>query len=96
MLDSVRNGFHLAHIARHDPARVLAECEAKRRVVEAYRQEQARRDAYEADEARAVEDDQKAALRRSTAARCRGLEIAVELLALPYAIHPDYRDEWRP
>lgn len=25
-----------AHIARHDPARVLAECEAKRRIVEKY------------------------------------------------------------
>jgi uncharacterized protein DUF6221 len=25
---------HLAHIARHDPARVLADCEAKRRIVE--------------------------------------------------------------
>ncbi|MGZ4524215.1 MAG: DUF6221 family protein, partial [Mycobacteriaceae bacterium] len=27
----------LTHIARHDPARVLAECEAKRRIVERYR-----------------------------------------------------------
>lgn len=25
-----------AHIARHDPARVLAECEAKRRIMETY------------------------------------------------------------
>ena len=27
---------HAAHIARHDPARVLAECEAKRRIVADY------------------------------------------------------------
>lgn len=26
-------GEHLEHIARHDPARVLAECEAKRRIM---------------------------------------------------------------
>lgn len=29
----------LAHIARHDPARVLAECEAKRRIVEIHKLE---------------------------------------------------------
>jgi hypothetical protein len=56
-----------AHIARHDPARVLAECEAKRRIVEmhAYQEEH-----FTPDELRA--------------------------LALPYADHPDYREEWRP
>ena len=54
------------HIARHDPARVLAECEAKRRIVEWM-------SAWQQD-------------------------VAVEglrLVALPYADHPDYRDEWR-
>ena len=30
------HGAHAAHIARHDPARVLAECEAKRRIVAAH------------------------------------------------------------
>jgi hypothetical protein len=30
------------HIARHDPARVLAECEAKRRIVEWYGEEPGR------------------------------------------------------
>lgn len=60
------------HIARHDPARVLAECEAKRRIVE----------------------------------RCSAVDYAMPstylahgilgLLALPYADHPDYREEWRP
>lgn len=60
------------HIARWDPARVLAECEAKRQIVE----------------------------------RCAAVDFAMPsthlahgvlaLLALPYADHPDYRDEWRP
>lgn len=61
-----------AHYARHDPARVLAECEAKRRIVE----------------------------------RCSAVDYAMPStrlahgilaeLALPYADHPDWREEWRP
>jgi hypothetical protein len=78
------------------PARVLAECDAKRRIVEAYRDERTRRDIYQADDARAVEDDEQVTRRRSSAARTRGLEIAVELLALPYADHDDYDPSWRP
>ena len=59
------------HMARHDPARVLAECDAKRRIVEELQ---------------------------------RGVEpgdewtdpTVLKLLALPYADHPDFREEWRP
>jgi hypothetical protein len=86
-----------------DPIRTrwLAECEAKRRIVEAYLEERTRRDIYQSDEARSVEDDGsdlmgQAQARRSSAARTRGLEIAVESLALPYADHPDYDEAWRP
>lgn len=53
-------------------ARVLADCEAKRRIVEEFQ-------------------------------RCGpntvghiGLLGALQFLALPYADHPDYRQEWRP
>jgi hypothetical protein len=49
----------IAHFAV--PARVLAECESKRRIV----------------------------------TEC-GWETVMRHLALPYADHPDYRDEWRP
>lgn len=66
------------------PARVFAECEAKRRIVH-----------------HAVE-----ALARSertdvwggwpdTKARADG-EWLLALLAVPYAAHPDYREEWKP
>jgi hypothetical protein len=56
----------------YDPARVLAECEAKRRIVQEYDW------AY-----------------RQTSGD--GLWIALRLLALPYADHPDYREEeWKP
>lgn len=60
-MDSSVGRHNLAHIARHDPARVLAECEAKRRIV---------------DESRS--------------------RLAMRLVALPYADHPDYREEWKP
>lgn len=64
-----------AHIVRHDPARVLREVEAKRRLLAAC----------------AEYDDCPAGMSGS------GLAYHVEeLLALPYADHPDYRDEWRP
>jgi hypothetical protein len=66
------------HIARHDPARVLAEVEAKRRVITA-------------EQDRVLEEG-------PLPERMRG-EIETDvlrLLTLPYADHPDYREEWRP
>ena len=54
------------HIARWNPARVLAECESKRRILE---QQQSQPGGEEAP--------------------------GLRLLALPYADHRDYRDEWR-
>lgn len=53
-------------------ARVLADCEAKRRIIDLLRQ-------------RTGEPDDHGQLRA-----------ALGLLALPYADHPDYRQEWRP
>ncbi|WP_329131513.1 DUF6221 family protein [Streptomyces sp. NBC_01476] len=64
---------YAAHIARHDPARVLREVEAKRRRLDSLA------------EAIAVGHDT--------------YDLASELLpleALPYADHPEYREEWRP
>lgn len=83
------------HIARHDPARVLREVEAMRRIVETYRDERVRRDIMQADDARAVEDEDQVIRRRSSAARCRGLEIAVQLLAEQWSDHPEYQENWK-
>ncbi len=58
------------HIAHWDPVRVLAECDAKRRIVEQ------------------VEDVKWTG---SYAVR----DTVLRLLALSYAGHPDYREEWR-
>ncbi|GII84582.1 hypothetical protein Ssi03_25720 [Sphaerisporangium siamense] len=54
-----------AHASRFDPARVLREVEAKRRIL---------------------------ALHKECDARC----YIVQVLAVPYDDHPDYRAEWRP
>jgi hypothetical protein len=66
------------HIARHDPARVLAEVEAKRRLLKQFR--------LRGDSVRAV-------VQPSTGGVWDDM---LRLLALPYADHPDYREEWRP
>ncbi len=62
------------------PARVLAECEAKRRIV---RQYGIARDAEYGDISVAIRAEQT-------------YKYVLRLLALPYADHPDYREEWRP
>ncbi|MDK0524324.1 DUF6221 family protein [Streptomyces sp. ML-6] len=74
---------HAAHIARHDPARVLREVEAKRSILAQY--EEAVRGA--------ASDDW---LARDTWRPClRILEPVVRLLVLPYADHPNYQDTWQ-
>ena len=71
-----------AHIAEHDPARVLREIEAKRQLVERYERAMENRRAHPDDLA--------------SAGALLALHGAVKLLALPYADRPGYRDEWRP
>ncbi|MEU2185214.1 DUF6221 family protein [Streptomyces thermolilacinus] len=73
------------HIARHDPARVLAEVDAKRRILDEFVTSQNERD-EEYDETFGLTDWEF----EPTALPL------LRLLALPYADHPDYRDEWRP
>lgn len=72
-------------IARHDPARVLAECDAKRRIVDLHGMSYA--DA--ADETWA---------RNGRCDTCRDAVPCptLRLLALPYADHDQYDPSWRP
>lgn len=58
------------HHARWWPARVLAECDAKRAMV--------------------------AELARLSSEEHADITRLAKLLVLPYADHPDYREEWRP
>jgi hypothetical protein len=85
VIEVVRDGSIQTHrhIAHWHPARVLAECEAKRRIVEW---------AALAPEAK---DDDWFNLDDQTAGHYYGLIDATRILALPYAHHPDFRAEWR-
>lgn len=96
-----------SHIARHDPARVLAECEAKRQIV-----------AFMLDDHGATIDGEWGCCHSGDDLRnggrapeyegdefeplpsdCPGAKAALDglkLLALPYADHPDYDVEWKP
>lgn len=69
------------------PARVLAECEAKRRIVALYL------GFWEIAKNIGLDDPDAANVARNMYA---GLYEALRALAVVYADHPDYRDEWRP
>jgi len=80
-----------AHIARHDPARVLAEVDAKRRIIDQH-------------VAAVLPGGQVPDV--IYCPTCNGPDwdmypmpdgcTTLRLLALPYAGHEDYREEWRP
>ena len=78
------------HVARHDPARVLAECAVKRRLVMACRDSRpdlrflGARPNGMADFPLAPSDQHQLAA------------LTLALLAMPYSEHHDYRPEWRP
>ncbi|MFE4653553.1 DUF6221 family protein [Streptomyces sp. NPDC056707] len=69
------------HIVRHDPARVLAVVEAKRAAISHY--EKLRRFAEK-------ERREEYILAEGAGA------VVIKMLALPYADHPAYREDWRP
>jgi hypothetical protein len=73
------------HIARHDPARVLREIDAKRQIIALHHQLE---DAQEMLDFCATCD----ATGKYPEYPCTTLR----LLALPYADRPGYREEWRP
>jgi hypothetical protein len=72
------------HIARHDPARVLAEVDAKRRILDLW--SAAFQNPRDAAQFAGPDWDRVRDAARWT----------VRKLAAPYADHPDYREEWRP
>ena len=68
------------HVVTFSPARVLAECEAKRRIV---------------DECRQCDQDNFTP-RTETWGYREALRGSVQVLASVYADHPDYLPEWKP
>ncbi len=69
------------HIVRHDPARVLREVAAMRQLLDFWSASYSKPEDFPGPEWDKV---------RANAGW------TVRLLALPYADHPDYREEWRP
>jgi hypothetical protein len=86
------------HIARHDPARVLAEVAAKRRIVEIHQRKvsDGYPDVIVCSECGPTDDErwrvQKWEQYQGGAWPCRTLR----LLASVYAEHADYNPSWRP
>jgi hypothetical protein len=70
------------HFARHDPARVLAECAAKRAIIQSHASSAAAR------------PNAAFGQRFVLAGMETGLEIAMKALAAIYASHPDYEPGW--
>lgn len=85
-----------AHIARHDPTRVLREVEAKRRILEQYEASLEQSKRFRQRAASGVESDAQKLQRSTESIRLLVLLGVVRLLALPYADHPDYREDLRP
>lgn len=81
--DSVRTAIH---IARHDPARVLREVEADRKLLDLYERAKSYRDqVFARPEPRSVSDEMRAVT------QMMGLEQVLRLRAAVYSDHPDYR-----
>ena len=79
-----------AHIARHDPARVLREVEAKRRRLERYLGQSG----YDLPDG--VQEGRDPDERESDQAVKDALEQEVREDAAVYSDHPDYDEAWRP
>lgn len=100
----VDHGALVHHVARHDPARVLADCEAKRRIVALGPTACPMGDP--ADELSQPHYPDPAWKDVPHWDRCENCVDAASadgawrsvtaLLALPYADHPDYDESWRP
>jgi hypothetical protein len=83
------------HIARHDPARVLVEVDAKRRIVAEYQASVSEWRALTSGDCEWKRGESGPELQRLTG-RLLGLELAVRHHAAVHAEHPDYDEAWRP
>lgn len=87
------------HVARWDPARVLADCDAKRQIVELHCPVVTTalgRDPIVTDECSVCVDEVDEGGGYFAVTMKRLPCPTLRTLALPYADHPDHREEWRP
>jgi hypothetical protein len=80
----------VAHIVRHDPARVLAECKAKRAIVELFAEAKSVYDTYLARQ------DYEGGHLNDLSIEVEALTPVMRALALPHADHRDFQESWRP
>jgi hypothetical protein len=83
-LTSWQGRMDAEHIARHDPARVLAECAAKRAIIGVYRLYTAYSELTDRDPG----------VRTQMCDHAMTLGEVLPPLAAVYKDHPDYRPEW--
>lgn len=76
--------------------RLMAECEAKRRIVELHLEHESFVKAYRSPRWLDAMNDEDRVNAKKAEARCAVSERIVRLLALPYADHPDYDEAWKP
>lgn len=86
---SCEHAGHQAHIARHDPERVLAEVKAKREIVELHMPRRVRSSS-------GLGEDHIEVCRMCDQFPAQHPCGTLRALAAPYADHPDYRKEWAP
>jgi hypothetical protein len=84
------------HIARHDPARVLREVEAKRRMLEAHSRPHHCAHLTGRGASSVVDGKPWVFYEEAHTQDTGDICDVLRLLALPYADHKDYREEWRP
>ena len=82
VLAEASSEFSAGHIARHDPARVLRDVEADRKLLAAY--------------AEGVEFYMRPENIVHPAGELTGLRYAIQCRAERFSDHPDYRQEWKP
>lgn len=84
---TVEHDYDRAHMVRHDPARVLRGVEAKRRLLDTWQGiTQTERPDWMDNET----------WRLSTAGTIILISHMTAIMALEWAYHPDYRQEWTP
>jgi hypothetical protein len=99
-----RGGEVFDHVLRHDPARTLREAEAKLRILDAFEAKVDRRQVlgvmHDAELAKGDEyaPELVAVMGQGIAANiwARHLYWVIQVMALPYSDHEEFKDEWRP
>lgn len=82
------------HIARHDPARVLRQVAAMRKIVERYELLSKRLDQFRRQALNGTFSERDRFRRHTTGIRCNEARKTVKAFASVWSDHEDYREEW--